>query len=96
MYEIFQTAEFSAWLVNLKDRVGKARIVARIQRLGLGNPGDAAPVGDGISELRIHSGPGYRVYYKQTDKTIILLLCGGDKSTQRRDIRRAKDIAAEL
>jgi putative addiction module killer protein len=96
MFEVLQTAEFDTWLVDLKDQHGKARIVSRIQRLEQGNPGDAAPVGDGISELRIHSGPGYRVYYKQAGKMIILLLCGGDKSTQQKDILRAKDIAAEL
>lgn len=96
MYEVFKTAEFDTWLLNLKDHVGKARIISRIERLEQGNSGDAEPVGDGISELRVHSGPGYRVYYKQTGRTIILLLCGGDKSTQQRDIRRAKSIAAEL
>lgn len=96
MFEVLKTAEFDTWLVNLKDQLGKARIVSRIQRLEQGNPGDAAPVGDGISELRIHSGPGYRVYYKQTGRMIVLLLCGGDKSTQQRDIQRARDIAAEL
>lgn len=96
MFEVLKTAEFDTWLVNLKDQLGKARIVSRIQRLEQGNPGDAAPVGDGISELRIHSGPRYRVYYRQTGRMIVLLLCGGDKSTQQRDIQRAKDIAAEL
>ncbi|MCO5129501.1 MAG: type II toxin-antitoxin system RelE/ParE family toxin [Xanthobacteraceae bacterium] len=96
MYEVFKTAEFDTWLVNLKDQVGKARIVSRIERLEQGNPGDAASVGDGISELRIHSGPGYRVYYKQTGRMIVLLLCGGDKSTQQRDIQRAKALVAEL
>ena len=64
--------------------------------VGLGNPGDVGPVGEGISEMRVHHGAGYRVYYKQTGKTIVLLLCGGDKSTQDRDIQRAKRIAAEL
>lgn len=96
MYEVLKTTEFDSWLVNLKDQLGKARIVSRIQRLEQGNPGDAAPVGDGISELRIHAGPGYRVYYKQIGRMIVLLLCGGDKSTQQRDIQRAKSIAAEL
>ena len=74
----------------------KAKIIARIRRLGMGNAGDVAPVGDGISEMRIHSGPGYRVYYKQTDKTVVLILLGGDKSTQARDIETAKAIAAEF
>jgi putative addiction module killer protein len=70
--------------------------LSRIQRLELGNAGDVKPVGDGISEMRIDYGPGYRVYYKQTGKEIVLLLCGGDKSTQDRDIKRAKQLAAEL
>jgi putative addiction module killer protein len=96
MFEVHKTAEFDTWLANLKDQVGKARIISRIQRLEQGNPGDAAPVGDGISELRIHSGPGYRVYYKQTGRMIVLLLCGGDKSTQQGDILRAKGIATAL
>jgi len=70
-------------------------IAMRLQRLPSGNPGDAAPVGDGVSELRIHYGPGYRVYYQQRGELIILLLCGGDKSTQDRDIGTAKQIAAQ-
>jgi putative addiction module killer protein len=74
----------------------EAKIASRIERLGLGNPGDVKPVGAGISEMRVPHGPGYRVYFKQTDKTIVLLLCGGDKSTQQKDIKRAKEIAAEL
>jgi putative addiction module killer protein/probable addiction module antidote protein len=82
MFEVKTTAEFDEWLTSLKDRVGKAKITARLQRLELGNAGDHAPVGDDVSELRVHSGPGYRVYYKQTDMTIIVILCGGDKSTQ--------------
>ena len=80
----------------IKDRIGKAKIISRLQRLELGNAGDHASVGDGVSELRVHSGPGYRVYYRQTEKTIIVILCGGDKSTQDRDIKRAKDVAAGL
>jgi putative addiction module killer protein len=96
LFDLKTTAEFDEWLASLKDRVGKAKITSRLQRLELGNAGDSSPVGDGISELRIHSGPGYRVYYKQTDKTIIVILCGGDKSTQAKDIKRAKEVAAEL
>jgi putative addiction module killer protein len=96
MFEVKTTAEFDEWLTSLKDRVGKAKIVSRLQRLELGNAGDHSSVGDGVSELRVHSGPGYRVYYKQTDMTIIVILCGGDKSTQDKDIRRAKDVAAGL
>lgn len=74
----------------------KAKIVSRIERLGLGNPGDVKPVGAGVSEMRVPYGPGYRVYFKQTGKTVIVLLCGGDKSTQEKDIKRAQEIAAEL
>ena len=73
-----------------------AKIVNRIERLALGNPGDVKPVGEGVSEMRIPYGPGYRVYFKQTGKQIILLLCGGDKSSQDKDISRAKQLAAEL
>jgi putative addiction module killer protein len=96
MFEVLTTAEFDEWLLSLKDRVGKAKITLRLQRLELGNGGDHASVGNGVSELRVHSGPGYRVYYKQTGKTIIVILCGGDKSTQDKDIKRAKEMAAEL
>jgi putative addiction module killer protein len=75
---------------------GPSKNCSRIERLGFGNPGDVKPVGAGISEMRVPYGPGYRIYYKQTDKTIVLILCGGDKSTQEKDIKRAKEIAAEL
>ena len=73
---------------------GPSEIVPRIERLG--NPGDVKPVGGGVSEMRVPYGAGYRVYFKQTGKTIVLLLCGGDKSTQEKDIKRAKQMAAEL
>jgi putative addiction module killer protein len=96
MFEVITTGEFDEWLASLKDRVGKAKITLRLQRLELGNAGDHSSVGGGVSELRVHSGPGYRVYYKQTDKTIIVILCGGDKSTQDEDIKRAIEMAAEL
>ena len=96
MFEIRLTEEFQAWLSKLRDDLGKAKITSRIRRLGMGNAGDVAPVGDGISEMRIHSGPGYRVYYKQTGKTVVLILLGGDKSTQAKDIEIAKAIAAEF
>ncbi len=96
MFEVITTAEFDDWLASLKDRVGKAKITLRLQRLEHGNAGDHASVGSGVSELRVHSGPGYRVYYKQTGKTIVVILCGGDKSTQETDIKRAKEVAAEL
>jgi len=96
MLEVQKTEEFDEWLSSLADQKAQAKIASRIERLGLGNPGDVKPVGAGISEMRVPHGPGYRVNFKQTDKTIILLLCGGDKSTQERDIRRAKELAAEL
>ena len=81
-----QTENFSAWLKDLRDLRGKAKIMARIQRLEDGNPGDVAPVGDGVSEMRIHFGPGYRVYFVNRGGELIVLLCGGDKSSQGRDI----------
>ncbi len=96
MFEVQKTDEFDAWLAGLGDQKAVAKIVSRIERLGLGNPGDVKPVGEGVSEMRLTYGPGYRVYYKQTGKTIVLLLCGGDKSTQDNDIRRAKELAAQL
>lgn len=83
-------------MADLRDRAARARIAARIDRLAFGNPGDVAPVGDGVSELRIHCGPGYRVYFVQRGKVLIVLLCGGDKRTQARDIKTAKKLAAEL
>jgi putative addiction module killer protein len=96
MYEVLKTEEFGEWLSNLADQRAQAKIVSRLERLGLGNPGDVKPVGEGVSEMRISHGPGYRVYFKQIGKAVVLLLCGGDKSTQARDIKRAKEIAAEL
>lgn len=96
MYEVEKTAEFDEWLKALTDQRAVAKIVSRIERLGQGNPGDVKAVGEGISEMRVQYGPGYRVYYKQTGKTIMLMLCGGDKASQDKDIKRAKDIAAEL
>jgi putative addiction module killer protein len=96
MPEVQKTEEFDEWLSSLSDQKAQAEIVSRIERLGLGNPGDVKPVGEGISEMRVPHGPGYRVYFKQTNKSVVLLLCGGDKSTQDKDIKRAKEIAAEL
>jgi putative addiction module killer protein len=96
MFEVQKTDEFDKWLSGLADQRAQAKIVSRVERRGLGNPGDVKPVGAGVSEMRVPYGPGYRIYFKQTDKTIILLLCGGDKSTQEKDIKRAKEIAAEL
>jgi putative addiction module killer protein len=96
MITINRTAQFIKWLDNLKDSETIARIDIRIQRMRTGNFGDVKPVGEGISELRIHHGAGYRVYFKQTDKTIVLLLCGGNKSTQSKDIAAAKTLAKEI
>jgi putative addiction module killer protein len=93
--EIRQTATFGDWLRALRDSQAKARIAARTQRLAFGNAGDVRPVGEGVSELRIHYGPDYRVYFVQRGKLLILLLCGGDKSTQDRDIEVAKRLAKE-
>jgi putative addiction module killer protein len=90
-----QTETFSAWIRDLRDLRGKAKILARIRRLEDGNAGDVAPVGDGVSEMRIHFGPGYRVYYVGRADKIVLLLCGGDKSSQARDIEAAKELARE-
>src|SRR3984893_16292009 len=91
-----RTDEFSAWLSGLRDIRAKAKILARIDRLALGNPGDVAPVGNGVSEMRIHYGPGYRLYFVQRGKTLVILLCGGDKSSQAGDIKTAKQLASEL
>jgi putative addiction module killer protein len=92
--KIRRSSVYKKWIDNLRDNRARYKILTRIKRLEEGNPGDVGPVGDGISELRIHYGPGYRVYYKDTGKEIIILLCGGDKSTQQEDIARAKQIAA--
>ena len=92
MKETRRTRTFIKWLKKLKDRTGKFLIAERISRLRDGNLGDSGPVGEGVSELRIHYGPGYRVYFKDTGKEIIILLCGGDKTTQQTDITRAKKI----
>lgn len=95
MLDVRETEEFSEWLRALKDMRAKAKVLVRIERLANGNPGDVAPVGEGVSELRINYGPGYRVYYVQRGTRYILLLAGGDKKTQRRDIAEAKRLAAE-
>jgi len=93
MIEVRQTAAFVAWLDGLRDREGRARIMTRIRRLSLCNPGDVKPVGEGVSEMRIDHGPGYRLYYVRHGHEIVLLLCGGDKRTQSRDIAHAIDLA---
>jgi putative addiction module killer protein len=95
MIEVRETAEFAKWFEALKDARAKAKLLLRIDRLAHGNPGDVAPVGEGVSELRINYGPGYRVYYVKRGDRYILLLAGGDKSTQSRDITRARRLAAE-
>ncbi|MCB1533237.1 MAG: type II toxin-antitoxin system RelE/ParE family toxin [Rhodoblastus sp.] len=94
MYHLKQTETFRRWERRLKDQRARALIAARLLRLASGLAGDVAPVGEGISELRIHYGPGYRVYFQRRGPEIIILLCGGDKGSQERDIRTAKQIAA--
>ena len=96
MLEVRRTDTFDAWLQGLRDVRAKARIARRIDRLALGNPGDVKPVGAGVSELRVDYGPGYRVYFVLRGEALILLLCGGDKGSQDRDIGRAKAIAETL
>jgi putative addiction module killer protein len=93
--EIQETETFSSWLTALRDDRAKAKIVARVRRLAFGNAGDVKPVGERVSELRIHHGPGYRVYFVQHGNLLILLLCGGDKSTPDKDIDVAKKLAKE-
>lgn len=93
MYTVLRSDEFDKWLAQLKDAKGKARIVARIRSAELGNLGDVKPVGEGVSEMRIHFGPGYRLYFTQRGRLLILLLLGGDKSSQSRDIQKAKALA---
>ncbi len=96
MIEIRKTGIFTKWFDGLKDRRAKARIQARIDRVEMGNFGDVAPVGEGIRELRIFYGPGYRVYFIQRGPAVVILLSGGDKSTQVSDIARAKEIATQI
>lgn len=96
MPKILQTDVFSRWLKSQRDAVAKAKILVRIERLAEGNPGDVAPVGEGVSELRVHHGPGYRVYFIRRGEKLVVLLCGGDKSSQASDIARAKKLAKEL
>ena len=91
MIEVRQTIEFSDWLHRLKDVNAVARVVARIRRMELGSPGDARSVGSGVMEMRIAHGPGYRVVHRGAE--IVILLCGGDKRTQRQDIKRAQALA---
>jgi putative addiction module killer protein len=96
MIEVRETETFSQWLSGLRDARAKAEVARRVRRLALGNPGDVKPVGDGVSELRIHYGPGYRVYYVQRGNLLVVLLCGGDKGTQAKDIAAAVKLAKEV
>src|ERR1700733_12105763 len=96
MVQIIRTEEYASWSLSLRDDRAKAKIAVRVRRLALGNPGDVKPVGGGVSEMRIDYGPGYRVYFVQRGKTLVVLLCGGDKSDQARDIRRAIDMVNNL
>ncbi len=96
MFTINTTNHFDSWFATLKDRLAKARITARIDRAEAGNFGDSAPVGEGVSEMRIHFGPGYRVYWKRVAGEIVILLAGGDKSSQQTDIALALQLARTL
>ena len=96
MIEIRKTDTFAKWIDGLRDVRARARILVRIERLSLGNPGDVRPVGEGVSELRIDYGPGYRVYYKKIGQTIVVLLAGGDKRTQSKDVKTALRLSQNL
>ncbi len=96
MIEIRKTELFARWLDGLRDLQARARVQARIERLAGGNPGDVVPVGEGVSELRIHHGPGYRVYFIRRGRELIILLAGGDKRTQARDIKTALRVAQNI
>jgi putative addiction module killer protein len=96
MNTFIRSSDFDAWLSGLADQKAKARILSRLQSAMQGNFGDCEPVGEGVSEMRIHTGPGYRVYYTRTGKTVYFLLAGGDKSSQSKDIAHARKLAREL
>ncbi len=96
MIEVRQTETFRAWLDGLRDDNARVRIGIRIQRLERGNPGNVKPVGNGVSEMRIDYGPGYRMYFVQRGKMVVILLCGGDKRSQARDIARAVEMAQKV
>lgn len=96
MIVVRQTEAYADWFAGLRDERARAKITLRLRRLSLGNAGDVAPVGEGVSEMRIHYGPGYRVYFVQRGDTLAIVLGGGDKSTQERDIRKAIDLAKEV
>ena len=94
--EIRETDHYSRWFSRLRDREARARILVRIRRLSLGNPGDCWSVGRGLFEMRIHHGPGYRVYFVERGPSVVILVAGGSKATQQRDIQRAKQLAQEV
>ena len=96
MMEVRTTTHFSRWFHSLKDRRARARIQARIDRLEMGHFGDVAPVGEGVSEMRIFYGPGYRIYFVQRNSVVVILLSGGDKGSQSADIAKAKELAKQL
>ena len=96
MIEIRQMTVFADWFENLRDRQARSRIDVRIRRLSIGNPGDVEPVGEGVSEWRVDYGPGYRVYFVRRGPALVILLAGGDKRTQNRDIRRAIELARSI
>ena len=96
MFEVRKTDHYAKWLDSLRDVRVRARVLVRVERLAAGNPGDVRPVGEGVSELRIDYGPGYRVYFKKQGRAIVVLLAGGDKRTQSRDIEKALRLARNL
>ena len=96
MFEVRKTEGYAKWLDSLRDARARARVLVRIERLAAGNPGDVRPVGEGVSELRIDYGPGYRVYYKNEGRRIVVLLAGGDKRTQSADVKTALRLARNL
>ena len=96
MLEVRQTTIYADWFLSLRDRTARSRINIRIRRLSLGNPGDVKPVGEGVSELRVDYGPGYRVYFIKKGNMYVVLLAGGDKSSQSTDINKARALAREL
>jgi putative addiction module killer protein len=96
VFQIQRTEAFSRWLAGLRDAKGTARILARLDSVRLGNLGDSKSLGGGLHEMRIYAGPGYRLYFAPRGEIVIILLCGGDKSSQQRDIARARRLLAEL
>lgn len=96
MVTFLRTPQFDQWLRRLRDPIGKARITIRIRSAQAGNFGDCAPIGEGVSEMRVHVGPGYRVYFARRGEVVYLLLCGGDKSSQKRDIEQAKALLKDM